>query len=141
MRVDGHKHAFRAGQGLVELSLVMPLLLLALAVVVNLGHVLYLSISVQTALREGAWLAAQDTYRTDDEIRTRIASSAYGVSLKSAEVTVNQTATIDVDGLPCRAVAIRVEHDHDLLVPLFAFSGSRFRLSYSLSCLTSGVRP
>lgn len=129
----------RRGQALAELAICAPLVLLALATVIDVGWTLYASVSIQTAMREGAQMASYDHYYTDDEIEAVVANNAGNAGLTSAEVTVNQTAVIMVNNLPRRAVQIDVNHQQQLLVPIFCFSQAAVPLSFSVKCLTAGV--
>ncbi len=44
----------RKGQGLVEFALALPILLLLMLIIVELGHMLFFYVSVYGAAREGA---------------------------------------------------------------------------------------
>jgi Flp pilus assembly protein TadG len=136
--MDGRRER-RRGQALAETAICLPLILLAVATIVDLGWTLHASACIQTAMREGAQMASYDHYYTDDEIGGVIANCAAAAGVTSAEVTVNQTATILVNGLARRAVQVDVNHQQQLIVPIFLFPQNAVPLSFSVRCLTSGV--
>jgi Flp pilus assembly protein TadG len=90
----------RAGQALVELALLLPVLLLLLGTVIEFGGLYHQSTLVAGAAREGARVAA--TGGPDSEVSTAV--SAYDTRLATAQVTVapavrtsGQDVTVTVD--------------------------------------------
>ncbi|MNS34425.1 TadE-like protein [compost metagenome] len=76
--------AKRAGQALVELALLLPVLLLLLGTVIEFGGLYQQSALVAGAAREGARVAA--TGGPDAEVSSAV--SAYDARLAAAQVTV-----------------------------------------------------
>jgi Flp pilus assembly protein TadG len=91
------KQAYRArnrrGQGLVEVALALPLLLLLLAGVLDLAHAFSVAGILANAAREGARYGATHPTETDT-IKTRVVEEAAGapLTITTDDVQVNTDA-------------------------------------------------
>lgn len=82
----------RAGQALVEMALVMPVLLLFVMALVNFGRGYLLAITLESAAREGARLAS-DSSQSDAAVLSRIQAAASPFSVGGNNVSVCLTTT------------------------------------------------
>ena len=99
----------RRGQGLVELALVLPILMLLLAVAVDAGRWLESSHRLSRAVADAARYGAvknvdRDTYPTSEQIRARILE-VLAADLRSADIRVNTLARVADEP----AVSVRAE--------------------------------
>jgi Flp pilus assembly protein TadG len=84
----------RAGQGLVEFALTLPLLILILVGVLDLGRLSFAAITVTNAAREGArYGAANPCYSACTTIQARAKNEAYGSIIDPAQLNVSTTLT------------------------------------------------
>jgi hypothetical protein len=131
-----------AGQVLAEFCLILPLLIVLLVAIIDLGFYLLINISLHTAVREGAQLAMYDSAFSVAQIKDRIKQSAYGATVKDSEITVDLNNKITVGSTTYKAFMIRVEHDHNLLVPFILSSAQSIRLASSMkSLIVTGLKP
>jgi Flp pilus assembly protein TadG len=83
-----------AGQSVVELALIAPLLALLLMVAADLGRVFYLSIAVNNAASAGVHFAAQEGNANDATGMETAACNDFGISpLATCQQTLGMTAT------------------------------------------------
>lgn len=89
----------QSGQSLVEVALTLPLLLLVVIGIVDIGRVYAFEASVTNAAREAAAYAARDPQATRDEIcqRARDELRASGGGCVSADLTITCTRQGPID--------------------------------------------
>lgn len=106
-------HKEEKGQSLVELALVLPFLLLILLGIIQFGFVLSGQITVTSAAREGARLAA--TGATDATVRERVLEM-----IESSPMLNDPEVLIDPEGNRVfgEGITVRVEAASPLIVPL-----------------------
>lgn len=136
------KHRSR-GQSLVEFALILPIMMVLLAAVLDLGRVFYATISLNNAAREGAFQAAQtpDSFQSGQPCNTATNLIVCRVQLESkgSAVTVADdaiTRTCSVSGCPQQAgstVTVGVTGQFQLLTPLLSviFGGQTIPMSAS----------
>lgn|GEM_PF-2109708 len=131
------------GQALVEFCLLLPLLCLLLAVAIDGGYLLLVYINVHTSVREGAQLAIYDQVYTDDQIRQQVIDNASVAMLKSSEVSVSQTETMQIHGISHRSFVVAVNHAHNfLLVPFIFNQAPIFQVQSRMKSLVAvGLKP
>jgi len=104
------------GQSLVEFALLLPLLLILLLGVLDLGRVFYVLVALKDAADEGATYAAIRPLDTQGiQLRTADASGSL-VTIDPAQVTVVRPATV-VPGAP---ITVTVEHSFEFFNPFIA---------------------
>lgn len=84
------------GQALVEMALVLPLLIVILFSLVELGRLGYASLTLQYAAREGARTGI--TGAGDELIRARVISAAAGLTDSELVITITPPAHDRVSG-------------------------------------------
>jgi Flp pilus assembly protein TadG len=99
----------RRGQGLVELALVLPILLLLLAVAVDVGRWLEASHRLNRAVTDGARYGAvkdvdRASYPTSDQVRSHV-QAVLAADLRGSEILVNTAAQVAEEP----AVSVRAE--------------------------------
>jgi PKD repeat protein len=131
------------GQSLVEFALVLPLLLIFLATVLDLGRIYYANISLLNAAREGAFQASKtpDSYQSGQPCNTTTNLIVCRVQLESKGSMV-EVATADIDvscsktGCPLESnstVRVEVSGQFQLITPIlgFIFGGQTIDLNTS----------
>ena len=123
----------RPGQALVEFALVLPLFLLLVAGMVDIGMGLNSSITVTNAAREGARLGIVNPNAAAIEARAR----GMGTRLDQTALTVASSCSRQVGSSPATctlgawqagdSVIVTVNYDYRLIWPLAM--GNTFRLS------------
>ena len=103
------------GQALIELALVLPILLLLLSGIVEMGRVGYAYISVNNAARVGARVASIGG--TDQEIMAAVAQSASILDPANLTVLISPIPTLRQSG---DDISVEVSYPVDLVVPLIA---------------------
>jgi Flp pilus assembly protein TadG len=121
-----HKIRLRSesGQNLVEFVLLLPLLILILFGVLDLGRLFHAAIAIDNAAREGARFAA-DAPTNDAGIQARVQAEAQGTGIDlndNALTTITKVCPSGCSaGLPVR---VTVTYQLDLIVPgVFGFAG------------------
>jgi Flp pilus assembly protein TadG len=122
------------GQSVVELALVLPILLLLLSSVVEIGDAINSYLTVIDVSRDGARLASKGQ-ATDAEIRSMAAVEMARLS-DPFDPTGDMTITHDV--VPGdSSIRVRVCSDHSLMVPgLSSLLGDPFRMCASTTMRT-----
>lgn len=96
-----HGKQLNKGASLVEMALMLPLLILILAGVADLGRAFHDFIVINNASREGARYASHFPDKTNLVISTTINEAAdSGVTITSDMVTMTLGLTIDTKGVP-----------------------------------------
>lgn len=122
------------GQSLVEFALILPIMLMFLAGVIDLGRVFYATISLNNAAREGAFQASQTptSYQPNQDCDT-VASTTTNMIVcriqfeaKSSPFSIDAndiTVTCNVGGCPKQAgstVVVEVRGTFRLITPLLS---------------------
>ncbi|MGK2851942.1 MAG: PKD domain-containing protein [Candidatus Limnocylindrales bacterium] len=141
------------GQSLVEFALILPIMLLFLAAVVDLGRVFYATISLNNAAREGAFQAAQtpDSYQSGQACNTATNLVVCRVQLESKDSSVS-IAPSDISlscgtpGCPEQAgstVTVAVQGQFQLITPLLSmiFGGQTIPMSAQATALLEYFPP
>jgi Flp pilus assembly protein TadG len=119
------------GQSLVEFALILPLLLVFLATVLDLGRIYYANISLLNAAREGAFQGSKtpDSYEagqpcdTDTNLivcRVQLESKGSMVEIASSDINVSCSKS----GCPLEAnstVTVKVDGQFQLITPILGF--------------------
>ena len=119
------------GQSLVEFALVLPLLLIFLATVLDLGRIYYANISLLNAAREGAFQASKtpDSYQAGQPCNTttnlivcrvQLESKGSMVEIAAADIAVSCSKT----GCPLEStstVTVKVDGQFQLITPILGF--------------------
>ncbi|MGI6452354.1 MAG: TadE/TadG family type IV pilus assembly protein [Syntrophomonadaceae bacterium] len=103
------------GQGLVEMALVLPILLLLLFGIVEFGRVYGSALLVSSLARDGARFGAVG--HNDAEIENLITSRASWLNPGALSVNISPSYEDRVRG---EALAVRVDYSVDLIIPLIA---------------------
>lgn len=106
------RHNKQRGQALVELALVLPILLLILMAIVDMGRIYHGFLSVTTAAREGARQAALG--RTDEQVRATAIVSA--TPLEADRITVSISPDIGLRYAGAN-IEVRVEYQMAIITP------------------------
>ena len=118
------------GQSLVEFALILPIMMVFLAAVLDLGRVFYATISLNNAAREGAFQAAETPSSFDQgqpcntatnlvTCRVQLEAKDSAVSIAPADITMscNQTGCPEQSG---SRVTVAVTGQFRLLTPLLS---------------------
>ncbi len=98
---SGRRHRTR-GQGLVEFALIFPILILVLAVIFDLGRLVFAYNDITNAARNGARVAIVD--QTANNAENKVIASAISLGLTATDVDV---AYLDPDlSGPCAPMAL-----------------------------------
>lgn len=109
LRVPKHR-----GQSLTEMALMLPIVMMLLAGVLDLGRAYYTFLALRDAAAEGAAYGSLDPASTTEIIARAKGESPGGfIDWSGATVTVNH------DGTPCRgeAISVTIQTDYHLLTP------------------------
>ena len=112
----------RKGQGLVEFALILPVLIILLMGVVDLGRTYYVYVAITDAAREGVAYGAPHASSVlndpagwealTDEIKERASRATEGlVTVQEDQVTVTVSESHD-------ALTVTVTHSVELITPL-----------------------
>lgn len=112
-------HATRqGGQSLVELALVVPLLLLLLVGVIEIGRFAYYSILVSNAARAGAQYGAQSLATAADTLGIQQAAQSDGQGITTPTLTINPVQRCGCSATTlgsCGAPIVCVKPEHPLV--------------------------
>jgi len=103
------------GQALVEMALILPLFLLLLFGVIEMGRVGYAYIAVSNAVREGGRVATIGG--TDLEIKNSIEDSITSLDSMSLTITINP---LEADRQSGQEVNVNVTYPVQLVIPLIS---------------------
>lgn len=101
------------GQSLTEVALVLPVMLLILAGVLDLGRLYYVTVAITDAAGEGAMYAAINPHATDEIIARAQDASGGMVQIDAEKVTID--CPVVAAGEP---VSVIVEYDFTIATPL-----------------------
>ena len=139
-RWNRRRHRGR-GQSLVEFAIILPIMMVFLAAVLDLGRVFYATISLNNAAREGAFQAAQtpESFDQGQPCNTATNMVTCRVQLESKDTSVQVAATditmdCSVSGCPAQAgstVTVGVTGQFELITPLLSiiFGGQTIPMS------------
>ncbi len=100
------------GQSIVEFALILPILLLLLAIVFDIGRAMYAYMYVTHSAREAAWVAAQRPWDTNG-VRQAALSTLSRANLDRSRASVNVTV-----GAPGDSVNVVVTYRYEPMLPL-----------------------
>lgn len=103
------------GQSMVEMALAMPLLILILAGILDLGRAYFTYVALSDAAAEGAAYAAQHPEDTV-QIVERAVDSSNGLVVLAPEMISVESGDV-VSGNP---VTVTVEYNYQLLTPIIS---------------------
>ena len=104
-----HRHRSESGAALIEFAIALPILILLVLGIIDIGRLLYTQITLHEAVQEGTLYAS--THPADPAgSRNRVIESVDNPSIDLSEVTVDCPFT--------DSVRVRIEHDLDLLTPI-----------------------
>lgn len=114
----------RRGQSMVEFALILPLLILLLFGILDLGRAVYAYSTINNAAREGARWAIVD--QTVADIRTEAANQGVGLGITPGAIEV--TFVNNTDGSACTSVGqvavlqcsanVRVPYQYQAVTPV-----------------------
>jgi Flp pilus assembly protein TadG len=123
------------GQGLVEFALIIPLLVLVVIGLFDLGYAVHANNLLTNAAREGARTGIILS-NTDAYIRTRVKNTAPDLGLTDAQIIINPSAP-RVFGNP---ITVTVNYTYTPITPLVErIVGGNLRLSATSSMVVEGV--
>jgi Flp pilus assembly protein TadG len=117
------------GQSLVEFAIILPIMLLFLAAVLDLGRVFYATITLNNAAREGAFQAAQtpDSFDAGQPCNTatnlvvcRVQLEARGSGVTIAATDVDLTCSPNCNAVAGNTVTVGVTGQFTLVTPLLS---------------------
>ncbi|MBI5031268.1 MAG: pilus assembly protein [Chloroflexi bacterium] len=141
-----HRHSqFKSrehGQSLVELGLTLPLLLIILFGVVDLGRLFYAYVTVTNSAREGARVGTMNPKNTNNAIKIRAKQEASNVlNLTDLDITIDCAAYADTPPYTygdCTTksagdrIRVKVEYNFEF-VTLYLLGFKNLKLSNSTS--------
>jgi Flp pilus assembly protein TadG len=106
------------GAVLVEFAMMLPLLVIILTGVVNLGLVIHEHELLQNAAREGARFSAQNPGATVAATQARVVDymSQENITVGAGDVTVEQAFEVTIDGVTVTASKVTVTYTRPLLL-------------------------
>jgi len=113
------------GQTLVEFALIVPLFILMMMGIFDVGRAIYVYSTINNAAHEAVRLAIVDQDTAD--VRAKAATHAVGVGVASGDVTVRWLSSDYTDVAPCNAtprygcaVEVAVAYDFNAATPLIS---------------------
>lgn len=103
------------GQELVEYALLLPIFLLLLMVLLDMGRVIYYYSTVQNAARAGA---RYGIVHTNDTVGVAAAARQIAVGLNPANFTVTVVWDITPGGSVPDTVNVRIAYHFDIMTPI-----------------------
>lgn len=103
------------GQGLVELALVMPILVLFLLIAADFGRAYTAHIAISSAAREGASFGSRSLDNAEDEAAVGAAAMAQNETIWGNALTVDSDVYEDEFGYD--AIVVTVDYSFDVLFP------------------------
>lgn len=125
MRGIGKRVREPRGQTLVEFALIVPLFILMMMGIFDVGRAIYAYSTINNAAHEAARLAIVDQDTAD--VRTKAATHAVGVGVGAADVTVRWLSADYTDVAPCNAtprygcaVEVAVAYEFNAATPIIS---------------------
>ena len=107
----------RQGQTLVEFALLLPVFLLIVVIVIDLGRAIYFYSTIHNAAREGARYGI--IYPNDNTgMENTAVDYAFGLGLIVSDVTAGLGVPQIVDGFPNPTVKVSIEYSFTPVTPL-----------------------
>ena len=103
------------GQAIVEMALVLPIFLLLLFGVIEMGQVGYAYITVANAARSGGRIAAVGG--SDSDINTAVLNGAPALNPASLQVTIDPSQAQRQSG---ESVSVQVSYPVQLIIPVIS---------------------
>jgi Flp pilus assembly protein TadG len=114
-----------AGQGLIEMAIILPMLLVLVVGVVEIANGLNAYITVVNSARDGARIAAKGN-ADDTAIQSLVTTEMDDLSNPSADVDVEYVVIDGVD-----AVKVTACHDHELILGVTLVMPDSYRMCSS----------
>ena len=105
------------GQSLVEFALLLPVFVLFVVVIFDLGRAIYYYSAIYNAAREGARFGAVQPSDTTG-MRTRAVNYAIGLGMTLTDVTAGAGPVQVIDGFPNPTVRVQVVYTFQPVTPL-----------------------
>lgn len=144
MRIGRRIHGRSRGQALVESAMVLPILVLLVMGVIDVGRLIFAHVALQEATQEGAIYGAYKPSPRDD-IRTRVTGSSSEDWVSGASVTVCHLTTAPAGWTTPFPGAISVASTYplDLLTPIVPdiLGASTITLSVEITSTNFGPTP
>ena len=102
------------GQSLIEVALLLPVLVLILAGILDLGRAYMTLVALNDAAAEGATYASLRPWDTTEIVQRTVHSSSALVTLDPAQVSIDY---LDPPS-PGRAITVTVAYDYEVLTPV-----------------------
>jgi Flp pilus assembly protein TadG len=113
----------RSGQAIVELAIVLPLLLLLLTGVVDVGRAVFTYIALEDAAQEGSMYAAHEPL-SESAVRSRVRTSSNHNEVTAATVSLVCTASPEPG-----TVTVTASYDLPLITPIAQLFGGKVALT------------
>lgn len=110
----------QGGQTLIEFAIVLPVLILILAVILDLGRAIYYYSVITNVAREGARYGSVTTGATNAQIQAHAQTYAYGTGIQTSNITVSIVTTdVSIGGTtrPETNVNVSVSYDYVPITP------------------------
>ncbi len=117
------------GQSLVEFALTLPILLLILVGVVDLGRVYYSYMTVINASREGARYGAAHPIATPSEISVYVQREADGIIVKGSDLMLVPSPSCSPDCKQGSSIRVNVSYQNFRLITSYILGGGTIPLS------------
>lgn len=129
-----------AGQGLVEFALTLPLLILIMVGVLDLGRLAFAAMTVTNAAREGArYGASYPCYSSCTAIIARAQNEAYGSIINPAQLNVTTTLTSATCGVG-NPITVTVTYNFQPITT-YIFGGATIPVRSSMQMPIFGTCP
>jgi len=134
----------QAGQALVEMALVLPLLCVMMFAIIDLGYACFKYVSLYSGVRQSVRMASMNIPGTTmGDVKHQVIISTPGLQLTSSDVTLTHITDQVVGGLTIQEVRISVSHDHEFLCPFLWPGANNVTLNSSvvtpLSMISGGI--
>lgn len=140
-RVSDRLPISQAGQALLEFALVLPILVLAILGIFDLGWAVYANNTLASAAREGARMAiVQSKTDSDATIRQHVKDSAQGLGLSDSQITIAPAFASRTFGNP---ITVTVTYTYTPLTPVIGqiVAGNGLALKASSAMRLEGAIP
>ena len=125
---------------MIEFAFVLPVLLLLLLGTFEFGHLFYVQLTLESAVREASRLAltggSLPGYSRAESIVERIRQVAPGLEVQPGQVTIIGPGGAGDPGGPGDTVTIRVDYDVEMLTPIVGALFHDGRQHFSVSFIT-----
>jgi Flp pilus assembly protein TadG len=107
----------RRGQAMVEAAFVLPIALLMLTGIADMGRLFYYDVTVKNAVREGARRATDVAY-TNTDIQNFVIAAAPGVPIPSSGIVVTPSTRTTANA--GQAVSVQASYSFAVWTPVIA---------------------